>query len=60
MSLEQEVEVNFVKAEMLCQRVVGFVKAEMLCQLVAGNLLFGASVDLCLSEMLPETKLDHH
>ena len=47
MSLEQEVEVNFVKAEMLCQ-------------LVAGNLLFGASVDLCSSEMLPETKPDHH
>ena len=51
MSLEQEVEVNFVKAEM---------QYSCLCQLVAGNLLFGASVDLCLSEMLPETKLDHH
>ena len=24
------------------------------------NLLFGASIDLCLSEMLPETKFNHH
>ena len=36
-----------------------------LFQLVAGKLgtcthVFGTSIDICLSEMLPKTKLDHH